>query len=435
MRFHGRTCGIVLLVMTCACTSGPQWSQLLPPVESLPWPAEPAPLPACVAAPAAAAVAAVSLDFDPTRSQLPVWELTVDPARLAEIHATPHADRHVEARLRVDGVERPARVRLHGGTSRDFAKKSFRIDLARGQEVDGRRHLILRGEWNDKSLLRTYLGYELFRHATWLPTPDASFVHVRLNDEFYGVMLHVERIDRDFLRARALDPAGPLIEADPPLGGDFGDLAPMTPDAYEAVYDVKGDGTLDPLRDLVERVLASTPSAFAAEAPEVIAVDDVLVYLAAMAVLQNHDHVRKNYYLYRPSASNGRWMVLPWDLDLTFGHMWTPAEDVLGEAIVTDADPFAGATLRGPGQRNVLTERLLGIPALRARMLQMARRIAARAAAPGFLDARLAHVRCLAGPDILADPRKRATNDEYAGRVEEIREFMARRRAFLDRVE
>lgn len=423
-----------LLVMACGCTLGPRWSQTLPPVESLPWPAEP-PLPPACTAPPARTVSAVSLDFDPAQSALPVWELDVDPAQLAEVYADPHADRHVEARLRVDGVARAARIRLHGGTSRDFVKKSFRIDLPKGQEIGGRRHLILRGEWNDKSLLRTYLGYELFRHTTWLPTPAASFVHLRLNDEFYGVMLHVERIDRDFLRARRLDAAGTLIEADPPLGGDFGDLAPMTPGAYAAVYDVKGDGTLDPLRDLVERVLTMKPSAFAAEAPQAIAVDDVLVYLAAMAVLQNHDHVRKNYYLYRPSDASGRWMVLPWDLDLTFGHMWTPAEDVVGEQLVTDADPFAGATLSGPGQRNVLTERLLGIPELRARMLQMARRIAARTAAPGFLDARIEYVQCLAGADIQADPRKRATNDEYPARVEEIRQFMARRRAFLAQVD
>lgn len=434
MRLIGRLSAVVLLVVACACTSNAQWSKALPPVESLPWPAEP-PRPPICEAPSSRGISAVSLDFDPAHSSLPIWELAVDPAQLAEVYADPHADRHVEARLRVDGVERAARIRLHGGTSRDFAKKSFRIDLAKGQELDGRRHLILRGEWNDKSLLRTYLGYELFRHATWLPTPEASFVHLRVNDEFYGVMLHVERIDRDFLRARRLDADGVLIEADPPLGGEFGDLAPMTPGAYAAVYDVKGDGTLDPLRHLIERVLTMKPAAFAAEAPAVIAVDDVLVYLAAMAVLQNHDHVRKNYYLYRPSAPGARWMVLPWDLDLTFGHMWTPAEDVIGEQVVTDADPFAGATLSGPGQRNVLTERLLGIPVLRERMLQMTRRIVDRVAAPGFLDARIEHVQCLAGADIQADPRKRATNDEYPRRVEELRQFMARRRAFLDRLD
>lgn len=433
MRVLGRAAVVALLVTACACTAAPQWSQILPPVESLPWPAEP-PLPPACDAPAPRGVAAVSLDFDPAQSSLPVWELTADPAELAKAYATPHADRYLEVRLRVDGEERQGRMRLHGGTSRDFAKKSFRIDLRKGQEIDGRNHLILRGEWNDKSLLRTYLGYELFRHATWLPTPAASFAHVRLNGEFYGVMLHVERIDRDFLRGHRLDPEATLIEADPPLGGDFGDLAPLAPEAYPAVYDVKGDETLDPLRDLIERVLTLGPAAFAAEAPRAIAIDDVLVYLAAMAVLQNHDHVRKNYYLYRASTSDGRWMVLPWDLDLTFGHMWTPAEDVLGEQVVTDADPFAGAALSGPGQRNVLTERLLGIPVLRERMLQMARRIAARAAAPGFLDARIDHVLCLAGADIQADPRKRATNDEYPARVDELRQFLVRRRAFLDDV-
>lgn len=409
-------CGL-LLMAAWGCADPSRWPHDLTPLEQLPWPAP----------------AAAPAGCDP----LPAWALTIDPARLAELVADPHANRYVDATVTAAGVSHPARVRLHGGTSRDFVKKSFRIDLPEGDSIDGRRHLILRGEWNDKSLLRTYLAYELFRTATWLPTPRAEHVRLDLNGEFYGVMLHVERIDAEFLAARHLDRAGQLIEADPPLGGQPGNLRPMPESSYSSVYEAHGDGPRDlaALRDLVERVLTLKPHAFADEAARAIALDDVLVYLAGMAVLQNHDHVRKNYYLYRPADASRGWMVLPWDLDLTFGHVWSPAEDVLGESIVTDADPFAGALIGGQGQENALVERLLAYPALRARMLAMAGRITAVAASPAFLDARIDQVLCRGRGDIAADLRKRATNDEYAARVDEIRQFVPRRRAFLSSVE
>ena len=278
----------------------------------------------------------------------------------------------------------------------------------------------------------TDLVHDTMTSPSWF-TPRAEHVHLDLNGEYYGVMLHVERIDAEFLASRRLDRAGALIEADPPLGGQPGNLRPLDESAYAGVYEAHGDGPheLTALRDLVERVLTMKPHAFADEAPRAIAVDDVLVYLAGMAVLQNHDHVRKNYYLYRPADRSRGWMVLPWDLDLTFGHLWSPAEDVLGEAVVTDADPFAGSLIGGQGQENALVERLLAYPALRARMLAMAGRIAAQAASPVFLETRIEGVLCGARNDIAADRRKRADNDEYAARVEEIRQFVTRRRAFL----
>ena len=410
-RLAARLLCSVLLVAACGCADPTRWPHALAPLEQLPWPA-PAPAPA-------------------TCEPLPVWDLAIDPPRLAELLAAPHENRRVEAAITVGGATHAVRVRLHGGTSRDFVKKSFRLDLPEGDSIDGRRHLILRGEWNDKSLLRTYLSYELFRTATWLPTPRASYVRLHLNGEFYGVMLHVERLDAEFLASRGLDAAGHLIESDPPLGGAPGNLRPMAPEAYASVYEAHGAGDLEPLRDLVERVLTLKPHAFADEAPRAIAVDDVLVYLAGMAVLQNHDHVRKNYYLYRPADLSRGWMVLPWDLDLTFGHMWSPAEDVLGESIVTDADPFVGALIGGRGQENALTERLLAYPALRARLLAMAHRLADHAASPGFLDARIDDVQCRAGAAIRDDLRKRASNEEYASRVDELRRFVVSRRAYL----
>ncbi len=365
-------------------------------------------------------------------TRLPVWELTVDQVRLDGLAATAHEDRRLPARLTVNGIEFDTTVRLHGGTSRDYPKKSYRFDLAEGRQLDGRRRLILRAEWNDKTMLRNWLAHEVFRRGTWLPTPEARYVHFRVNGRYYGLMLQVERIDGAFLAARGLDPEGDLYESDPPLGGRVGDMTPLPPDQYPVVYDHHA-GAADhaDLRRLIEEVLTLEPGAFVDALPREVAVDDLLVYLAAMAAVQNHDHVRKNYYLYRATASPRGWVVLPWDLDLTFGHMWSEGEDVLGERITTDADPFVGSLLEGQGQHNALIERVLAYPELRARMVAMAHRIAATTMAPEAIERRIASALCDVRPVLAADERNRASNAESPARLAEIRQFVAARGAVL----
>ena len=365
-------------------------------------------------------------------TRLPVWELAVDQVQLDGLAATAHEDRRLPARLTVNGVDFDTTVRLHGGTSRDYPKKSYRFDLAEGRQLDGRRRLILRAEWNDKTMLRNWLAHDVFRRGTWLPTPEARYVHFRVNGRYYGLMLQVERIDGAFLATRRLDPEGDLYESDPPLGGRVGDLTPLPPEQYAVVYDHHA-GAADhaDLRRLIEEVLTLEPDEFEAALPREVAVDDLLVYLAAMAAVQNHDHVRKNYYLYRAKALPRGWVVLPWDLDLTFGHMWSEGEDVLGERITTDADPFVGSLIDGQGQHNALIERVLAYPELRARMVAMTQRIAATTMAPDAVERRIAAALCDVAPDLAADERKRAANAEYPARLTEIRQFVAARGAVL----
>jgi hypothetical protein len=366
-------------------------------------------------------------------SQLPIWEVAIDPDLLAEIVAMPLAGLESPAVLTIDGVAYDTTVRLHGGTSRDFEKLSFRFDLAPGLEVDGHNHFILRAEFADKSVLRNWLAFELLGNETWLAAPVAELVHLRINDRFYGVMDHIERVDRDFLRARGLASGGSLYEADP-LPGVPADLTPLPAADYPARYarQAGNDETYSDLRLLIEDVLLRPPGYFEATIHDEVVVDDVLVYLAVMAIIQNQDHVRKNYYLYRNALTPRGWVVVPWDLDLTFGHLYTDASGVLDEAITVDGDAFVGSLAPGDhGLFNALIDRLLGIPELRDRFLEMTRRIVDAVAADGLIDDRLGWAVCHAMPDLVADERKRATNAEYLGRVDEIRGFVAGRGAFL----
>lgn len=372
-------------------------------------------------------------------SRLPVWEIDIDPDDLATIMYSEdpyHDDTEVPIALRVGDEERAGEVRLHGGSSRGYRKKSLRIDLPDDTPLDGHSQLILRAEWNDKSMLRNWTAYRIIRTCTWLPVSDAEFVHVRVNGAFYGLMLHVERVDADFLAARGLGLGGTLVEADPASGyGTPGaDLEPMPAADYPLVYQAQmGLHGLDEVVELIEGTLELNADYIEEGLRDAVRVDDALVYLAAMAAMQNQDHVRKNYYLYRdPFADDPRFMVLPWDLDLSLGHLWTEENDVLDERVFTDGSIWAGERVPEHGFYNDLPTRLWGVPALRARAKEILARVARTALDETLVGSWLDEAVCAAAPEMLADEGKRATDDELADRIDEIRRFVRERRAFVD---
>lgn len=373
-------------------------------------------------------------------SHLPRLHLEVAPADLKALLADPHVELWVPATLREvvgdQDTTHPARLHLHGGSSREFGKKSFRVELLQGHRLlDGRWRAILRAEFVDKSQLRNWLSLDLLRSATWLPASRARHVHLRLNHAYWGVMLDVERVDADFLQRSGLERNGSLYEGDPPLelanpGANFAPLPSL--DIYRAVY-VRHGGPWqhDDLLVLIADVLQRSDEALAKDIDKILAVDDVLVYWAMMVAIQNADMVRKNFYLYRGvDGSDQRWRFLAWDMDLTWGHLWSEENDIFEEAIFSDEPLWIGKNTGGPFY-NHLMDRLWKLPQWRARYLFVLRQLVKSTFDPELLVPRIDAMACHIAPDVLADRRKRASNAEWPQRVQEIRDFVVARRLAL----
>lgn len=376
-------------------------------------------------------------------SRLPRLQLEVGAEAWKSLHVDFEADVWVEGTLREQtpagadiGAPHPVRLRLHGGSSRQFHKKSLRVDLLQGHRLqDGRRRAILRAEYVDKSLLRNWLGKDLLSAFTKLPVSRARHVHLRVDDRYIGVMLDVERVDGDLLQARGLERNGSLYEADPPLeiivpGGNLTPLPDL--DHYQRTYPRQaGPFEWEDLRLTIEELLQRPDAELQLDLDRYFAVDEVLIYWSAMVAMQNHDMIRKNYYLYRQvDAPDKRWRLLPWDLDLTFGHVWSEQNDVLEEAIIFDGPLDSGRNI-GFIFYNHLFDRLMKLPQPRARYRTLLGDLVKAALAPGVLESRLQTVACTLSADVFADRRKRASNAEWAGRVHEISTFLGARRAFL----
>jgi len=369
------------------------------------------------------------------QTQLPVWVMSIEELEMDKMLDDTWERVKVPAEITVEGESYETEVRIHGGSSRGYNKLSFRFDLGPDLMLpDTHDHIILRSEWNDKTMLRNYLSLEVFRNTTWVPAPNAEIVHFRINQRYYGVLWHVERIGGDFLRVRGLNnETGTMYEADPPpdCWTPGGGLVPLDSlETYQCVYDQKkGEVEYTDLIELIEETLQLPDSEFVEVIDQVVNVDEYLTYVAVMGVIQNHDHVKKNYYLFRdPYADDDRWIVIPWDLELTFGHLWTEENDVLDEGIFTSESVTFELC---PGFCNQLTTRIYEIPEYQERFYQIIDYIVENGFTEDFIDERIENVICRATPDILADPLKRAANDEYLDRVDEIRLFVEQRRAYL----
>ncbi len=369
-------------------------------------------------------------------TQLPIWSMAIDEVEFDKILVNTWQRVKVWAQLTVEGEAYETEVRIHGGSSRGYDKLSFRFDLGPDLMLpDTHDHLILRGEWNDKTMLRNYLGLEVFRNLTWVSASNAEMVHFRINQRYYGVLWRVERIGGDFLRLRGMNnETGVMYEADPDSSKCWtpgGSMLPLDSlEEYQCVYDQKkGEVEYTDLIEFIEETLQLPDSEFAEVIDQVVDVDEYLAYMAVMGVIQNYDHTKKNYYLYRdPYAEDDRWIVIPWDLELTFGHLWTEENDVLDEGIFTNEPVIAGIC---PGFCNQLTTRIYEIPEYQDRFYEMVDYIVENGFTEDFINERIDNVICRATPDILADPLKRSPNDEYLDRVDEIRLFVKERRAYI----
>lgn len=370
-------------------------------------------------------------------SQLPAIELALAPESWQDLLDHPYLRNYYPCSLQVDGKTYVgAQVRLHGATSSDLVKRSFRVKLAKGDILaDGSSDLILRSEYVDKTLLRTWLSYQAIRDFTWLPAPQTRFAHLRVNQRFYGVMLQVERLDATYLKRRGLNPNGALYEADPPneLAIPGGNMTPLFPlENYALVY-AKHTGAkpYDDLRYLIEHVLQLPKTQLAAQLDRHVKVGDWLAFAAVMTVFQNQEHLRKNYYLYRnPATADDRWLFLPWDLDVTWGHLWTPQNDVMDETIFSALLPDKGSYKVDAGFFHQMY-RVLDHGPWRERWGALALDLAAKILDPAYLRPRIDYAMCLMAPDLLADPRKRTSNHEYLQRVQELYSFASKRLHFL----
>ena len=213
---------------------------------------------------------------------------------------------------------------------------SWHVNFPRYRKLEGRDTMILSKNRQGCPGYDAGVGFRLFRDAG-VPAPTARYARLHINGGYYHYMLEVERPGSDMMAQYG--PVGDLFKS---IGGNadgaaygigdqrlLGPVCGLTPrQRYALTYDRKTHnswGQPDPIINLITELHQARAAGVAAEREFFAKNFDLERLLDHMAIINwavPFDDMFQNHYLYR--RQDGKWLLMPWDLDLDFG-VWKGA--------------------------------------------------------------------------------------------------------------
>ena len=361
--------------------------------------------------------------------------LTLSDRDWSDLKAHPEENTNYPADLRWRGITvRNIGIRSRGTSTRNGVKPGLRLDMNRyvDQTFLGLRLLVLDNGYTDPSMMREALAMKVFARAG-LPAPREAHARLFVNNEFAGVYVIVEPIDRTFV-TRVFGAAegntesgGYLYEYNWVREWGFEYLGPSL-EAYAELFDPKTRETdavsrlYQPLESLVRAVNETPADQFEQTVGALIDLPEVMRYLAVQRASGEIDGLignwsMSNFYLYR--FRDGRpAQLLPWDAD----HSLWALDDPIDYRIDT----------------NVLVARAMAVPGLRRLYLETlvstARLMTADTDADGrgWLEREVDRLSAKIAPAVVADPVAPFTFEEFEGNVRGLRGFLRTRPPYVE---
>ncbi len=179
------------------------------------------------------------------------------------------------------------------------------------RHVFGVSKLNLRASANDPTLLREQVATDIFQEAQALSC-RMGFARVYINGKYWGLYNTVEQPDEDFIKARFKGKVGHLYKGGYP--------AKFTTSSAN-MFVIKTSKNDTNRQTLIREFFSALKNAQTKEDLEKwVDIESVLDYMAAGSLTGHWDSFLfnpNNDYLYR--HSDGKWYIIAWDLDNTFG--------------------------------------------------------------------------------------------------------------------
>jgi hypothetical protein len=220
-------------------------------------------------------------------------------------------------------------VRYRGTNSFKYGEKRnpFYIQLNhvnKSQTYQGKSTVVLSTALRDPSMVREVLGFEIARK--YMVAPKANYSRVYVNDEYRGLFINIEPIDKEFLTENFGDGENPFFKCSAEAKSDVAEGCRKNTSSslefeenvacYKPNYSLLSDKGWEDLEMLIN-VLNKEPE----NIEKVLNVDATLWMLAYNNVLVNLNSYSgknsQNYYLYKDRL--GRFTPIIWDLNLCFG--------------------------------------------------------------------------------------------------------------------
>jgi hypothetical protein len=211
---------------------------------------------------------------------------------------------------------------------------SWSIKFPRYRRLDDVRSFTLNKLGQSCHGFNTLIGHALFERAG-IPAARSQFVRLYVGGAYYHYMLRIEHMDEDFLRrAFGKGPRGDLFKS---VGGrwdegpyGYSDERPLAPycgystdERYEINYqrmvnpEKRGSGEMRELIEALQTARADGLPAIRRFFEGRFDMTALTSYLAVINWMVAWDDQYHNHYLYR--RPDGRWMLMPTDLDNVMG--------------------------------------------------------------------------------------------------------------------
>ena len=198
--------------------------------------------------------------------------------------------------------------------------------INRVQNHQGYQTIHLSSARRDPSMIREVLGFEIARN--YFPAPKANYANVNINDQYYGLLVNVENVDKKFLKDNFGDNEGSFFKVEPNLYPDppavcnnqvYGSLYhEKDVRCYLDNFKMRSEFGWDELMKLTD-ILNNKSE----EINKILNIDLTLWMLAFNNVVVNMSSysgkISENYFLYQ--GIDGRFNPVIWDLNLAFGSL------------------------------------------------------------------------------------------------------------------
>ena len=219
----------------------------------------------------------------------------------------------------INGQKLSGRIKAIGSSTRSLLKKSLVLKFE-GEKWQGYKRMSLRAMASDGSLMREWLAMELMRDMG-MAVPDSHYIKLKINGELAGVYLYIEWIGSNFMEKRGYTSGSELYQPyDSTFCGNFLDMDKLK-HCWEKL--APSGTSYDSLRALGERIREEPAESFDKFVAESFEDESLVNWLVVNTLVSNGDSYNKNYFLLR-SIKSGKWTVIPWDYDLTFGRSFDP---------------------------------------------------------------------------------------------------------------
>lgn len=241
---------------------------------------------------------------------------------------------YAEAAVTWYGSVYPSGVQIHGKTSSNYPKQSYRLrfdddELPVASWGVTRDHLILIAVFDDNSYVRQKFTYDLWWEIAnyWGSrrlAPRSFFTVVYLNGSYHGLYMAVDRLDDEFLDQMGFERDANLYKAvDTDANFALTDAEGLEKETLHQGFEKTSGEPPEDFSDLEELVAftgSATPEELVSESSSWLDLSEMMDALLLLFYSNAEDSYLKNMYIYHDAG--GLYRYAPWDFNASWGQNW-----------------------------------------------------------------------------------------------------------------